>query len=118
MDTWKTTLQVTQRVVKLLVTASNEEELVRCRLPSLPCHPRAALTLLEGLALWSGKPLCVATFVADDCPPIWFDDSPFGDVAGSSALVRHELMSSRSRPRRLRGVGDFRDLLRLHGRGW
>ncbi len=47
MRKWQTTVRVTPRETKLLVTAP-EGDLLKARLDTHPCHPRALLTLLEG----------------------------------------------------------------------
>ena len=59
-------LRVTQDRARLLLTAA-EGDLLKARLSTTPCHPRALLTLLEGLSLWIGQPLCVALSVDDRC---------------------------------------------------
>jgi hypothetical protein len=55
MSCWKTTVRVESREAKLLVTDEEGDEVMRARLPLHPDHPRALLTLLEALALWSGS---------------------------------------------------------------
>jgi len=101
------------REVKLLVTDEMGDEVVRARLPFLPDHPRALLTLLEGLALWCGSPLTAAVSVARSAR-YSCDRELFGGAFGpaDSALVRFFVVE-RHRPRRLRGMGDFRELLSL-----
>jgi predicted NBD/HSP70 family sugar kinase len=64
MSCWKATIRVGSREAKLLVTDKEGDELMRARLPSHPDHPRALLTLLEALALWSGSPSVAAISVA------------------------------------------------------
>src|SRR5690606_40578800 len=63
MRAWQCTLRVTQHEAKLLLNSPNEGDLLKARLDPRPCHPRALLTMLEGLSLWSGEPLCVALHV-------------------------------------------------------
>ena len=41
-------------------TAWSGELLLKARLPLYPSHPRATITILEGLALWAGRKLPVA----------------------------------------------------------
>lgn len=110
---WKTTLQVTQQETKLLVTGP-EGDMLKARLNSHPNHPRALLTLLEGVSLWRGEPLCVALRVGGDFRhgqgSILFGDELW---PGESLLVRFEIACQDRRRGRLSGVGDFRAL-----RGW
>lgn len=53
MRDWKPILRVGQGQALLLVT-SELDDVLKARLPLTPHHPRALLTLLEGLSLWSG----------------------------------------------------------------
>jgi hypothetical protein len=110
MTAWATSLH-TGSDLKLLVTSPQGDDLIKARLPTHPAHPRALLTMLEGIALYSGAPLCVVTF-ADGAWPAsealgegpWPDESP---------LVRFELALPTPRvARRIRGVGDFGNLRR------
>jgi hypothetical protein len=114
MSCWKTTIRVGCREAKLLVTDELGDEVLRARLPHHPGHPRALLTLLEGIALWSGSPVTAAISVAASARRSC-DRDLFGGVLwpADSALVRLHFVDRR-RPRRLRGLGDFRDLLATH----
>jgi hypothetical protein len=112
MARWSTTLRIVGNEMKLLVTSPLGDDLLKARLPIRPLHPRALLTLLEGVALWSGEPVrAVMTAGAhhDDRAgsDAWGDDLwPF-----ESPLVRFDFARSPSRTRRrLVGVGDFRDV--------
>jgi hypothetical protein len=80
---------VPSRGLLLIVeTAWDGEIVLKARLPVHPGHPRAAITVLEGLALWSGHKLPVAVgvnarstdYVADLLPdgPTWA--SPLVDL--------------------------------------
>jgi hypothetical protein len=107
---WMTMMRVSPATVTLLVTQAVGTDLIKARLPRDPQHPRAMLTMLEGLALWSGRPLRVvlsATHTCEDCG--WA--GLFGDelFPGESQLVRFEL-AARGRRVVLRGMGDFRSL--------
>jgi hypothetical protein len=114
MHDWNSTLQTTERGVLLLVT-SEAGDLLKARLPLSPGHPRALLTLLEGLALWRGQALRVAVS-AGACSVAWAGSGLFGDelYPAESPLVRFHAVHLASHER-LRGVGDFR-LLRRVGR--
>ncbi|MEZ4224710.1 MAG: hypothetical protein R3B13_27410 [Polyangiaceae bacterium] len=103
-------LQVSNSEMRLLVACPEQGDVLKARLPLQPAHPRALLTLLEGIALWSGSRLCVVIAVEPNCPS-WLDSGLFGDELwpGESQLVRYEVVA-RARPKRLQGVGDFRGL--------
>lgn len=99
MSSWTTQIQVTRETIGVRVRDASGNDLVRAALPRSPQHPRAVLTLLEGLALWAGEELCVATSVASSAgpsPDVW-DGWPFASV-----LVRFEFPPSHGRRRRLR----------------
>lgn len=103
-------LHVTQDQARLLLTAA-EGDLLKARLSTTPCHPRALLTLLEGLSLWSGQPLCVALSVDDNCLR-WPGAPLFEDELWpvESQLVHFDVVSRVRRKARLTGLGDFRQL--------
>lgn len=112
MHEWNSTLRATERGVLLLVT-SEVGDLLKARLPLSPGHPRALLTLLEGLALWRGRALRVAVS-AGACSAAWAGSGLFGDelYPAESPLVRFHTVHPASRER-LPGVGDFRLLRRV-----
>lgn len=103
---------------KLLMTDPEGNELPKAALPSTPNHPRALLTLLEGLALWAGQPL-TAAISAGPTLPRHIDAALFGAdlMPCDSVLVRYEVVALRRRRRTLSGMGDFRQL-RLVQRRW
>lgn len=109
---WRCNLRVTERHATILVMGP-EGDLLKARLDTRPCHPRALLTLFEGLSLWCGEPLSVALSVAER-----FHASPistlFGDglFPAESGLVRFEVVERGPHKARLRGLGDFRALRR------
>jgi hypothetical protein len=112
-STWAVNVRCTTRDTKLLVT-DHRDDVLKARLTASPCHPRALLTLCEGLALWHGSPLRIAVSAdadaQDHCERIFYAG---GLVEPSSALVLLELEPPRERPRRRlrgRGLGDFRQL--------
>jgi hypothetical protein len=118
MTPWKTVLLLEPLSVKLLVKDARGKDLLKAELPLPPAHPRALVTLLEGLALWSRPPLSTAIAVDDAVPPgqgdallgddLWPDFGP---------LVQLELIEQEPGDRRMTGVGDFRPLRRLLKRG-
>jgi hypothetical protein len=77
MHDWDLTLRATDGAALLLVT-SEAGDLLKARLPLSPGHPRALLTLLEGLALWRGQALRVAVS-AGACSVAWAGSGLFGD---------------------------------------
>lgn len=113
---WTVSVRCTHDETRVLVT-EGDGDVLKARLSPEPGHPRALMTLCEGLALWHGLPLCVAVSADDDAR------EPFervfyagGLVELQSPLVRLELRPALGRGRRLRGrgLGDFRGL-RRHG---
>ena len=113
MTQWATTLRI-GRDLRLLVTSAEGDDLIKARLPLRPPHPRALLTMLEGIALFSGEPLC-AVISAGSRRDAWLDSEPWGEDLwpAESPLVHFEFAIPHPRARRrLRGVGDFRDVRR------
>lgn len=111
MTLWPTTLRIGDEELKLLVTSPEGHDLIKARLPRQSRHPRALLTLLEGVALWSGEPL-YAVISAGSHPGDWLGCETWGDELWptESPLVHFDFAVPPSRSRRLlRGVGDFRD---------
>lgn len=115
MKSWNVTLCPTKGALKLLVE-DLRGDLLKARLPLAPEHPRALLTLLEGLALWVGEPIC-AVISADDPPILTCGGTLFGNDHWpvESTMVRFEQRPSGHR-RRISGLGDFRPLYAA-GRG-
>jgi hypothetical protein len=107
---WTCVLRATAREVMLLVTSPERGDVVKARLPMEPRHPRALLTMLEGIALFGGSPISVA-ISADPSSIPWLGSGLFGDEMwpAESPLVRFSVVD-RGRPRRLHGLGDFRTL--------
>jgi hypothetical protein len=117
MEPWKALLQVTPRTTRLLVTDNERNELLKAVLPPFPQHPRALLTCLEGLALWSGQQLHTAIFAGAPVDPR-SGGALFGDglLPVDSALVRFDYLAAPRRRHTIAGVGDFRQLRLLHWR--
>ena len=105
------------REVLILGLGWDEEPLLKARLPSLPEHPRALITVLEGLALWAGTRLPVAVGVAARSTGLIEQLLPQGAAWCSPLVDLHPVDVPRRRRRRLEGVGDFRAVhqLRLPG---
>lgn len=83
-DSWDTNLDITPETIELLVTERGKEVLY-AQFTAPPIHPRALPFILEGLALWSGKRLCVVIYADKPVHPLlglggagdeWPDDNP------------------------------------------
>ena len=102
--------------VRILASTSTHDILKAVLGPPRRAHPRAAATLLEGLALWHQRPLSVV-LSADDAD----EGCALGlcDALGFGRSLHYEVGLAftgerRGRRRRdLRGLGDFRDLRHL-----
>lgn len=107
---------------RLLVT-QGDKDIGKVLLPPAPsAHPRAAVTLLEGLSLFLGERLrvvlCVDERSATACELGLLDGLGYGERSlfyevGVAARLSHAQRRA-SRGLRLRG-SDFRDLRRLTG---
>jgi hypothetical protein len=99
-----------------LLILQGTNELLRARLaPPTQTHPRAAATLLEGLALWYQCPLSVVLCVDDT-----LNSSSLGlcDALGFGRRTLHyevgiAVRDRRRTPHRIGGLGDFRELRRF-----
>ncbi len=115
MKQWKAGLEVLPDAVQLVMTGPGGDDVVKAELPGYPDHPRALLTVLEGLALWCGEPLDVAIFAVNGVSHSLglgpFSDSDAWPV--ESALVHFEFVVPRRRGRQIHGLGDFDRLRRL-----
>ena len=110
IHSWQCSLRVMPEAARLLVTDSGGD-LLKARLAPMPGHPRALLTLLEGLSLWSGESLRVALSVDETCRGSQ-SSMLFGDELwpAESALVRFDVGPPAHHLSRRRGLGDFRPL--------
>ena len=114
MAQWPTTIRIEAEDLKLLVASPQGDDQIKARLPVCPRHPRALLTLLEGVALWSGEPL-YAVISAGEHREDWLGCEAWGEDLWptESALVHFDFAIPPVRARRtLRGVGDFRAVRR------
>jgi hypothetical protein len=114
MPQWPTTIRIGAEDLKLLVTSPEGDDRIKARLPIRPPHPRALLTLLEGVALFSGEPL-YAVISAGEHRDAWLGSEQWCEDLwpAESQLVRFDFAIAPPRPHRtLRGVGDFRDVRR------
>lgn len=111
--TWTVSVRCTSSETKLLATESGND-LLKARLCTLPAHPRALLTLCEGLALWQGSPLRVAVSADEDARDCFERIFYAGDLLEprSPLVLLQRQVSRPGKPRRIRGrgLGDFRQL--------
>jgi hypothetical protein len=114
---WHTTVEVQPQTIWVWVTEAAGRDVLRAALPRAPGHCRALLTLLEGLALWSGAPLGVVIGVEH---PV--SDSlglgPFGAEEGwpeDTALVHFFFRQPARLPRRLSRLAACPQCGRDHG---
>jgi len=112
-STWAVTIRCTRHDTKLLVTEEGED-LLKARLGPRPCHPRALVTLCEGLALWQGAPLRAVVSADDDAQDCFERIFYAGDLLEPRSplvLLEHRpLRTGHRRSLRGRGLGDFRQL--------
>ena len=69
LRSWDASLEITPESIQLLVTDQGREVL-RAHFCGRPDHPRALRFILEGLALWRGKQLCVVIFADSPVQPL------------------------------------------------
>jgi hypothetical protein len=114
-SSWRAVIRVCEADLQLLVL-DVEGDRLKARLPLCCAHPRALVTVLEGLAMWQGGKLDVVHFVdarATDCTDWAFSNA---DLRGNhSPLVAFSTRVHGRVKDRIRGVGDFRQLRLLGG---
>ena len=91
---WRETWEA-QRRIDLDVRGRDQISIVRAHFTGFPDHPRALLTMLEGLALWQGAPLGVAISA----------DAPVCDSLGLGAVTVQVVL----RQRAVQGFGSGSD---------
>lgn len=99
---------------RVLMMEGTDERLRAVLGPSRGAHPRAAETLLEGLALWHQQALSVVLCAGggDGTSPSRLEDALGFGVKNVHFEVEVALGGGR-RPRRLSSLGHFGDLRRL-----
>ena len=95
--------------------AGNDEVMRAVLSPMRGIHPRAAATLLEGLSLWYQQ--TVSVVLSADVEECSFGTGILDDL-GCGERTAHYIVDvafhdHRPPGRRLRGLGDFRDLRQL-----
>lgn len=115
MERLTVTMQPLPRETRLLVMAGRDEVMRAILGPTTASHPRAAATLLEGLALWHQQALSVvlcADAPASSSSTRMFDDLGFG-VKTVHYDVEVAFPAHPRRGRRIQGFGNFGDLRQL-----
>lgn len=113
MTPWPTTLRI-ERDIRLLVRNSQGDDLIKARLPLRPAHPRALVTILEGVALFGGAPLR-AVISAGNCreAELAFEHWCDGLWPTESPLVQFEFaLPVRRVHQRVDGAADVRNARR------
>lgn len=115
---WRAAVEPSAKLLRILVTDPEGNEVLKAELPPRPAHPRALLCVLEGVAMWAGEPL-IAAICAGPQLLLHYDEALFGEALWpqGSALVRFDVLGPPARRRTIAGVGDFR-ALRLAQRRW
>jgi hypothetical protein len=100
---------------RILMMEGRDERLRAVLGPATRAHPRAAETLLEGLALWHQQALSVVLCadVEDGTSPLRLEDALGFGVRNVHFDVEVALRGGRRRPRRLSSLGSFADLRQL-----
>ncbi len=92
-----------------------EGDVLKAKLPHRSEHPRALVTVLEGLAMWQGGPARGCTFCGRQGAGLHRLGFPSADLGGRrSPLVDFSTRMHGHARGRIHGVGDFRQL-RLPG---
>lgn len=108
-------MRVCEADMQILVMSS-EGDLVKAKLPHRREHPRALVTVLEGLAMWQGDLLEAVHFVDARAPGSIDWAFPGADLGGHrSPLVDFSTRMHGHAKGRIHGVGDFRQLRLLGG---
>jgi len=101
---WETRLEITPPSVRLMVTDQGREVL-QARFHGRPVHRRALPLILEGLALWQGKRLCVVIFAERAVHPTLGLGEDGDEWPPENRLVEYMLVE----PRLHNGQGSGRD---------
>jgi hypothetical protein len=106
MTPWPTTLRI-ERDIRLLVRNPQGDDLIKARLPLRPAHPRALVTILEGIALFAGKPVRAVISAGGGDAGLEFEQWCDDLWPGESPLVQFEFALPVSRARsRVHGAAD------------
>lgn len=109
----RVTIVPTRSETRLLVTVGMDEVMKARLSPATRSHPRAAPMLLEAIALWYQKR--VHAVISVDADAISSDLGLADGLGCGTETVHYEVSwvdPSELRGRRVRGLGDFRDVRR------
>lgn len=115
MERITVTMKALPRETRLLVMAGRDEMMRAILGPATASHPRAAATLLEGLALWHQQAVSVVLCADDEgssSATRMFDDLGFG-MKSMHYDVEVAYRGPPRRGRRIHGIGKFGDLRQL-----
>ena len=90
---WETRLEITPKSIQLMVTDQGPVVL-QARFCGRPAHPRALPFILEGLALWQGKQLCVVISAESAVHPTLGLGEDGDEWPAENALVEYLLVES------------------------
>jgi len=101
--------------VRLLATTPTHDIMQAILGPTELAHPRAAATLLEGLALWHQQPLFVVLSADDSgngCASSLYDALGYDRTLHYEVglAIPEHVLHGRRQSRALRGIGNFRDM--------
>jgi hypothetical protein len=116
MNRWTVTMEPRADETRVLMMEGQDERMRAVLGPATQAHPRAAQTLLEGLALWHQYPLSVVLCadVEGSFSALQLEDALGFGVRNLHFEVEVALRArGRRRPRRLPGLGSFGDLRQL-----
>lgn len=115
MEPYRVAFRLERNRVRLVLTTPNGDELLRASLPPPAAFwsSKPAKALLESLAIWLDARLRVVLSAAD--PADGFSLELTDERGTGLRTVFYEVVarSGAGRPKRLRGVGDFRDVHQL-----
>lgn len=105
-----------------LLATEDGRDVLKAVLPPVSCaHPRAVVTVLEGLSLWTQQRLSVVLAV-DERAPSFCGSTELCDALGYGTRSLHfevgvVVRQARRARRCIEGVADFRDLRALRAEG-
>lgn len=115
MQRWTVTMDPRPTETRMLMMEGRDERMRAVLGPATSAHPRAAETLLEGLALWHQRAMSVVLCadVEGSTSALRLSDALGIGVRNMHFEVEVALRDRRRRARRLATLGDFRDLRQL-----
>ncbi len=121
MQPWTAKVKICSERARLLVVDPDNNDVIKATLPPFPKHPRALLSLLEGIAQWEGVRISCVISAEREWPDMLGSERWEVDLhTTSSALISVKYAVPRpslGRGRRITGIGDFRDVRALEPLG-